>query len=114
MKHFLDRCMWTEEESVEILLSCRSALRDDHPSGRGGKLIIAEAVLPNIGHAKESNQVQLYMDALYMLVGREGQRTEAEWECLASKAGFQIERITPTSIPSCYIIVLEKKREGNR
>ena len=106
LKHFLDRCMWTEEESIKVLLSCRSVLR------QGGKIIIAEAVLPDIGQANEVNQVQLYMDALYMLVGREGQRTKAEWECLAAKAGLEIEQIAPTNVPSCYIIVLQPRLEA--
>jgi hypothetical protein len=125
LKHFLDRCMWTEEETVQVLRSCHAALRND----AGGRVIIAEAVLPNIGDygASKTSDVKnnnhsisiptttaattLSMDALYMLVGREGQRTAAEWDQLASRAGFRIERITPTSVPSCYLLVLEQQKE---
>jgi hypothetical protein len=124
LKHFLDRCMWTEDETVQILQSCHAALRND----AGGRVIIAEAVLPNIGEygrsrtkdAKNSHHsinipppttTTLSMDALYMLVGREGQRTAAEWDQLASRAGFRIERITPTSVPSCFLLVLEQQKE---
>jgi hypothetical protein len=105
MKHFLDRCMWTEDESVAILQSCADT---------GAKVIvIAEAVLPDIGHNNtntDSQHVSLYMDALYMLVGREGQRTQAEWGALATQAGFRVRGdATPTLVPSCSILVLERE-----
>lgn len=102
MKHFLDRCMWDEKQSVEILQTCHSVLPPD------GIVLIGEAVVPDVAKADDSNQLQLYMDALYLIVGRERQRTESEWANLASKAGFQIEKVTATSSPSCYMIVLTK------
>jgi hypothetical protein len=102
MKHFLDRCMWDEQQSVEILKTCHSVLPPD------GIVLIGEAVVPDVAKADDSNQLQLYMDALYLIVGRERQRTESEWANLASKAGFQIEKVTATSSPSCYMIVLTK------
>jgi SAM-dependent methyltransferase len=102
MKHFLDRCMWSEDETIQILRNCHDALRP------GGTLVIAEAVLPNHGNATPDNYLPLYMDALYMLVGREGQRTEIEWETLAREASFSINQITQTSVPSCSLIELTK------
>jgi isoliquiritigenin 2'-O-methyltransferase len=102
MKHFLDRCMWNDNETIQILLNCHCAL---NPNGR---LIIAEAVLPSYGTVSEDNSFPLYMDALYMLVGREGQRTESEWATLARQSSFKIKYIQQTRVPSCSLIVLEK------
>mmetsp|Transcript_13519 Transcript_13519/g.15929 ORF Transcript_13519/g.15929 Transcript_13519/m.15929 type:complete len:436 (-) Transcript_13519:34-1341(-) len=100
MKHILDKSMWDEEESVALLRSCHVALPRD------GKVILGEAVLPNVG--TEGGSMQLFMDVQFLLVGREGQRTESEWTDLARKAGFKIESINRTSSASCYIIVLTK------
>jgi hypothetical protein len=94
--------MWSEDETIQILRNCHDALRP------GGTLVIAEAVLPNHGNATPDNYLPLYMDALYMLVGREGQRTEIEWETLAREASFSINQITQTSVPSCSLIELTK------
>jgi hypothetical protein len=72
MKHSLHRCMWKEDESVAILQSCADT---------GAKVIvIAEAVLPDIGHNNTNNDsqhVSLYMDApvQYILLGRKSKGT---------------------------------------
>ena len=102
LKHFLDRCMWDEQDSLKILKSCHSAL----PAH--GKLLIADAVIPDAGKSDQNNTLQLHMDALYMLVGRGRQRTESEWTNLVMKAEFQVERVVDTSCPSCSIIILTK------
>jgi hypothetical protein len=126
MKHFCDRCMWTDEETVQILKSCSSALIDtDTDTGTGtgtgtaGKIIIADAVLPDVGYNtqedavnnNEQQQLALYLDALYMLVGRERQRTKMEWEKLASLSNLNLVSVHSTNVPSCSIIVMEKKAE---
>ena len=116
MKHFLDRCMWSEQETIQILKNCRRCFVEPTPSGPGGlnapqHLIIAEAVLPSSGEidtASPSQRTSLYMDALYMLVGRERQRTRAEWEALASVAGWKIISMQSQQVPSCAILTLEK------
>ena len=103
MKHFLDKIMWDEKETILILSSCRDALPDD------GQIIIAEAVLPDdCSSASGTNRLHLYVDVLFLLVGREAARTESEWNSLAEKAGLRVDWITATSAPSCYIIVLSK------
>ena len=113
MKHILDKSMWNKQESISILKSCHEALSDD------GKIIIADAVLPNIGKCNqnpnnknpdmECNQMQLFMDTMYVLVGRGRQRTQMEWSQLASDGGFQIESVQFISqSPSCSMIVLTK------
>ena len=103
MKHFLDKVMWDEMQTIQILSSCRDALPD------GGKVIIAEAVLPDdCSRATGTNRLHVYIDVLFLLVGREAARTESEWSDLAEKAGLRLDWITATSAPSCYIIVLSK------
>ena len=103
MKHFLDKVMWDETQTIQILSSCRDALPD------GGHVIIAEAVLPDdCSSATGTNRLHLYIDVLFLLVGREAARTESEWSDLAEKAGLRVDWITATSAPSCYIIVLIK------
>lgn len=105
LKHFLDRCMWDEEETVDILKNCHAALCQD------GLLVVAEAVLPDVGETKQifdQKSIPLCMDALYMLVGREGQRTKGEWEDIASQANFEIQQTVTTQMPSCSLLVLQK------
>ena len=103
MKHFLDKVMWDKKQTIQILSSCRDALPD------GGHIIIAEAVLPDdCSSATGTNRLHLYIDVLFLLVGREAARTESEWRNLAEKAGLRVDWITATSAPSCYIIVLSK------
>lgn len=103
MKHFLDKVMWDKKQTIQILSSCRDALPD------GGHVIIAEAVLPDdCSSATGTNLLHLYIDVLFLLVGREAARTESEWSDLAEKAGLHVDWITATSAPSCYIIVLSK------
>jgi hypothetical protein len=103
MKHFLDRCMWDDDETIKILKSCYGALHD-----KNGIVVIGEAVLPDYGKINADNSLELSMDALYMLVGREGQRTETEWKRLAKASGFEIDRIVATNVPSSSLIILKK------
>ncbi|KAG7348471.1 methylase [Nitzschia inconspicua] len=102
MKHFLDKCMWNDEETIQILKNCHGAL------SQTGTLVIAEAVLPSYGDVSDENAMPLYMDALYMLVGREGQRTQAEWEILAYQTSFEVKDMKKTHMPSCSLVVLQK------
>jgi hypothetical protein len=102
MKHFLDKCMWNEEETINILQTCYKSLNPK------GFVVVADAALPDFGQAKGDNELQLYMDALYMLVGREGQRTELEWRRLANLSGFEKVHFQTTKVPSCSLIVMEK------
>ena len=107
MKHFLDRCMWNEVETIKILQTCHDKLPNN------GQLILAEAVIPDFSQARELNRIEVALDALYMLVGRERQRTESEWKALASKSGFMIKEIIRTNSVSCSLIVLIKCHDNN-
>ena len=48
---------------------------------------------------------------MYMLVGRERQRTRSEWKALAKAAGLTLSGVIDTGVPSCPLIVLEPKAE---
>lgn len=118
MKHFCDRCMWFDDQTVEILRSCAEVLQRSHrndPSNAssggsiGRKLVVADAVLPDCGTVDASNDLPLYMDAMYMLVGRERQRTRSEWKALAEAAGLCLTEVIDTGVPSCSLIVLEPR-----
>lgn len=115
MKHFCDRCMWFDDQTIEILRSCKTALQRSAnnavESTTRRKIVIADAVLPDCGKINEANQLPLYLDAMYMLVGRERQRTRSEWKALAEAAGLTLSGVIDTGVPSCSLIVLEPKEE---
>lgn len=117
MKHFCDRCMWEDDQTIEILRSCKTVLQRSgnniSPSEESTrrKIVIADAVLPDCGRIDETNQLPLYLDALYMLVGRERQRTRSEWKNLAEEAGLTLSGVIDTGVPSCSLIVLEPKSD---
>jgi len=117
MKHFCDRCMWSDDQTIEILQSCKTVLQRSSdnvsPSEERTrrKIVIADAVVPDCGRVNETNQLQLYLDALYMLVGRERQRTRSEWKYLAQAAGLTLSGVIDTGVPSCSLIVLEPKSD---
>lgn len=102
MKHFLDPCMWDDEQTITILKTCHK--KTPHT----GMLIIGDAVVPDFSDAKNIENPEIAMDALYMVVGRHGQRTESQWKKLANECGFMIEKITRTPSPTCSLIFLTK------
>ena len=111
MKHFLDRCMWDEKETLQILETCYNLLP---PNSQSNRLVLAEAVIPDPGPNDDvtttsQRKMQLTLDALYMFVGRERQRTKSEWLTLVSKANFVLDEIIHTELPTCSLLVLHKK-----
>jgi len=120
MKHFCDRCMWFDDQTVEILRSCKAVLErsHDHDTSNAAtaalpvrrKIVIADAVLPDGGTVNSSNDLPLYLDAMYMMVGRERQRTLSEWRALAEAADLELTEVIDTSVPTCSLIVLEPKK----
>jgi hypothetical protein len=77
---------WEDSKSLTILENIKKVL----PAH--GKLLLAEAVVPEVGEPHFSKFFDLIM--LVMTGGRE--RTEKEWRTLLEKAGYKIERIIPT------------------
>ena len=119
MKHFLDRCMWNDKETLQILHTCYKLLP---PANEKNCLVLAEAVIPDPGSFQDSNgdkindpvfqmqrKMQLTLDAIYMYVGRERQRTRSEWVALANEANFVLDEIIHTGLPTCSLLVLHKE-----
>ncbi len=77
---------WPDEKASLILANCRKAV------GKGGILLIREAVIPDGGAPSAGKQIDLTM--LFLLGGVE--RTEPEWNRLLHDAGFSIKRISKT------------------
>jgi hypothetical protein len=78
---------WSEEQCLTILGNCRKAMRAD------SRLLIVETVIP-----EDNSPHQGKLQDLVMLVLPGGQeRTEAEYDALLTKGGFQLRRVIPTS-----------------
>ncbi len=80
---------WSEEQSLAILASCRSAM------GQDSRLLIIEMIIPE-GNAFHPGKM-LDMTMLSLTTGQE--RSEAEYAELLGKAGFKLARVIPTSSP---------------
>jgi len=77
---------WEDSKSITILENIKNVL----PAS--GKLVLAEAVVPEVGEPHFSKFFDLIM--LTMTGGRE--RTEKEWGTLFKRAGYRIDRIIRT------------------
>mmetsp|Transcript_27287 Transcript_27287/g.76767 ORF Transcript_27287/g.76767 Transcript_27287/m.76767 type:complete len:353 (+) Transcript_27287:88-1146(+) len=98
LKHILHD--WNDEKCIKILMSCRQALQP------GGKVFVAEVVLPGPGEHTERKLAQVHLDTLMMIIdGKE--RDEGNFRSLATASGFKFDRIIATPHPTCQIVVLE-------
>lgn len=97
MKHILHD--WNDDDSKTILTSCKAALLP------GGKVILAEAVLPAAGEASELKVPQSQLDTLMGVIGGK-ERTRAQWDALAASAGFVVEDVMESPSPACQILTL--------
>ena len=84
---------WNDEQSIAIMKNCHRALPEN------GKLILAEAVVPEGNEPHFSKFIDLNM--LVMTGGRE--RTEAEFRKLYKASGFRLTRVVPTESPFSVI-----------
>lgn len=101
MKHILHD--WSDEDSKKILTNCVKSLKD------GGKIILAEAVLPDAGgDMGPIAQTQKNLDLMMLLIGGK-ERTSKQWQAVAESAGLTVDGITSTQSPMCQIITLSKK-----
>lgn len=75
---------WSDEDSLTILSNCRKAMNP------GGKILVAEAVIP------KGNDPHPYkwLDLTMLLIGGK-ERTKEQFENLFSKAGLKLTRIIP-------------------
>jgi hypothetical protein len=85
MKHIIHD--WGDEECIRILDNCRHAMNE------GGRVLIAEIVLP----ARNEPSPGKWLD-LTMLVMTHGgrERTESEYRDLLGRAGFKLTRVAQT------------------
>jgi hypothetical protein len=91
MKHIIHD--WDNERCIKILQSINRAMNED------GKLLIAEAVVPEGNEPHYSKLLDLEM-----LVSPGGvERTANEYAELLSRAGFRMTRIIPTKSPFSII-----------
>lgn len=91
MKHIIHD--WSDDQCINILSNCRKGI------STGGKVLLVEMVLPK-GNAPSMGKL-LDLQMLAVLPGCE--RTEAEYEALLQKSGFQLTRIVPTMSPYSVI-----------
>jgi SAM-dependent methyltransferase len=100
MKHVL--CDWSDDDATTILENIHSAL----PSG--GIVILLDALLPSGQEAFNSRHIQVFIDALLMIVGGRMERSQSQLSKVANAAGFQIDLVKGTASPSVNITVLSK------
>ncbi len=86
LKHIIHD--WDDEKSKAILSTCRKSIRP------GGKLLLAEAVVPP---RNEPGFVKILDLEMLMIGGLE--RTEQQYRDLYASAGFRLDRIIPTRGP---------------
>ncbi len=84
---------WNDEESVQLLKSCRSAIAPD------GRILVLEVVVPESSGPDLSHLMDMNM--MVMTGGME--RTAKEYESLLARGGFQLTRIVPTASPFSVI-----------
>jgi len=101
MKHIVF-CELDDTDWIRALKSCYTALPEH------GRLIIAEAALPDPGSASH-DPLSLKMDAFMLLVGRESAKTHSQWKAAASEAGFRLVSIQKTHMPTCSILQFVKQ-----
>lgn len=88
MKHILHD--WGDEECAKILAACRNAMHEK------ARLLICERIVPAGNEPSSAKLIDLHM----MMTNHGGrERTEREYRDLLSAAGFEMQRVIPTSTP---------------
>jgi hypothetical protein len=88
MKHILHD--WGDEDCARILAACRNAMRGN------ARLLICERIVPAGNEPSSAKLIDLHM----MMTNHGGrERTEREYRELLSVAGFDLQRVLPTSTP---------------
>jgi hypothetical protein len=100
MKHILHD--WGDEECARILAACRNAM------GEKARLLICERIVPAGNEPSSAKLIDLHM----MMTNHGGrERTQEEYRELLSAAGFDLQRVFPTSTPWS---VIEAVKKGKR
>lgn len=82
---------WDDEHCTRLLRNCRAAI-DRGPDGRGGRLLIVDAVITGPNQPDFGKLLDLEM----LLVPGGKERTEPEFRELLHGAGWRLTRIIPT------------------
>ena len=84
MRHIIHD--WDEEKSLTILSNCHKVMEPE------SKLLVVESVIPT-GNEPFGGK---FLDLVMLLIPGGKERTEAEYEALFGKAGFELKRVIPT------------------
>lgn len=84
---------WNDELALRILKNCRQQIPGD------GKLILVDCVVPEDNEPHFSKFIDLNM--MVMTGGKE--RTEREFAQLLDAAGFKLQQVIHTHLPTCII-----------
>lgn len=84
---------WSDERCVEILGSCRRAMKDD------SVLLVVDSIIP-AGNVPHPGKV---MDILMMIFAEGRERTETDFQNLFDQAGLKLSKITNT--PTALTII---------
>ncbi|AKZ53238.1 putative O-methyltransferase [Streptomyces ambofaciens ATCC 23877] len=79
---------WPEEQALQILRNVRAAIKP------GGRLLIAEMVIPEQGDEPHSGKL---VDLWLMLLVGGRERTPGQYADLLARAGFRLERVVETA-----------------
>lgn len=93
MQHILHD--WDDEHCLTILANVKQALI----GRKNGRLIVADAVLPENSQPHPAK----FLDLMMMVLPGGRERTETEWRTLLDRAGFAITKIVPTKEPESVI-----------
>ena len=85
MKHIIHD--WDDAKCVQLLENCRRSMRGD------GRVLCIDTVVQPMGITNDTPAKLVDILMMVLLPGRK--RTEAQWRCLYSSAGFEIQRIIP-------------------
>jgi hypothetical protein len=88
MKHIIHD--WDDARCIKLLNNCRAHL---DPSGRNGRIICVDAVLPPMGDTTATPAKFLDLNMLVSFQGKE--RTRTQWGALFAAAGLAVESVVP-------------------
>ena len=84
---------WADERAIEILGACRKAIPDT------GTLLLIERILPARMATGSAAKALAVTDLHMMVMNGGGERTQAAYEALLDRSGFELTRIVATASP---------------
>jgi hypothetical protein len=97
---------WDDQQSIEILRNCRTAMPSD------GRVLIIERVIPDQATSAHAHD---FLYDIFMLVATGGrERTVREYEALLSTAGLTLTGLTEPLVPFGYRLLEAAMRPRER